>query len=251
MESRWLFLFNATNKHKNLLTNKHGRKPYLVCEVIIRCSELWQMTNQYPLDVTTELLNATLVWSISPSIMCAKWHHIRAHDLKEWNVFEVKTFVAHVKMHLAFKALHEESSCALYCNISTTHFQMLVGSCDPDQHRCVLRLKQPRSRGQRWEPGQYQNHWRQYHIAIIRIGQSLWRSESSAAIVAFSPGTLKMEKNTILKQNSTTLKSYFIKKRFQKDFIHLITKVGPKSPPSLMLSFQSQLTALSTSQSLG
>lgn len=64
----------------------------------------------------------------------------RLHYRTEWNAFELTTFAAHVKMHLAFKALHQESCCAAYCNISRTLFQILVGGRDTYQQRFVLLL---------------------------------------------------------------------------------------------------------------
>lgn len=165
-------------------------------------------------------------------------------------------------MHLAFKALHEESCCAPYHNISSTRFQISVGGRDSDQlwFVFVLRLTQPRSRGQCWEPEPSQNRWRQSHIAIIWMGRSLYRLECSAAIAAFSHGTLKVKvkkkKKNITKQHSGPLHSstVFIKIQFQCNFIHLISEVGTKILLRLnlakelfciccTLSFHSQLLA--------
>lgn len=43
-----------------------------------------------------------------------------------------------MKMHLAFKALHEESCCAAYCKISRTDFQILVGGRDSEQQQFLF-----------------------------------------------------------------------------------------------------------------
>lgn len=145
--------------------------------------------------------------------MFRKLHDKRLHYLTEWNAFEVKISAAHVKMHLAFKALHKESCCVLFPGHIFRSWSAVVipavvrlgfgaNECN-DVHRT-----QPRCRGQCWEPEPSQNRWRQSYIAIIWMGWSLWRSECSAAFAVYSHETLKVKQK--MKQESRIIVPSFL-----------------------------------------
>lgn len=122
---------------------------FVICDIVL---------NYYNFDLTcfvmrtlqdTSLLWVTIVWLLSSGTLSNHWvallqTHLSCfsvvnllekllHYRTEWNAFELPTCATHVKMHLAFKALHQESCCAAYCNISRTHFQILVGGRDTYQ----------------------------------------------------------------------------------------------------------------------